>query len=228
MSRTAANGAAAKDSGQWLAGLATKGGAMAERSVGLEGQLSGEGAIRAADAAVAAEKLGVDTTRDEGLGDVQALDRDTATVLVAFARAMYPHDGLPDKHYERVVAALDQKAAADERVRTLLTEGVGFLATTTGRHPRDFAGLTEADQVAALTRLEETPFFQAVAAEVVVNLYSQPDAWPHFGYEGPSNDKGGYLNRGFDDIDWLDDAPDRRDSPVVETVGTEQRVSREG
>jgi len=204
---------------------------------GLEGQTSAEGGIRPADAAVASQELGIDPAGDatagEGLGTLQALDRETATVLVGMARAMYPHDRLPDGPYERVVAALDAKAAADETLRTLLTEGVGFLATTTGRHPRDFAGLPEPEQVAALTRLQETPFFQAVAAEIIVNLYSQPEVWAVLGYEGPSNDLGGYLHRGFDDIDWLDDAPDRRDNPVVETVGTEragteQRIAREG
>jgi hypothetical protein len=28
--------------------------------------------------------------------------------------------------------------------------------------------------------------------------------WAKFGYEGPSADKGGYISRGFDDIDWLE------------------------
>ena len=204
---------------------------MTEQAVGLEGQLSSEGEIRTADAAMAGVKLGIDP--DEGsLGSLQALDRETATTLVGMARAMYPHDRLPDIHYERVVAALDVKAAADDRMRTLLTEGVGWLATTTGRYPGEFRSLPEAEQVAALTRLEKTPFFQAIAAEVVVNLYSQHDAWRHFGYEGPSNDKGGYLQRGFDDIDWLDEAPDRRGNPVTERLGNERdgdetRISRE-
>jgi hypothetical protein len=69
----------------------------------------------------------------------------------------------------------------------------------------------------------------------VVGLYSQPDIWPYFGYEGPSNDKGGYVNRGFDDIDWLDEAPDYRGNKVeatsvdpVEGVDTVQSVSKEG
>ena len=143
------------------------------------------------------------------------------------ARAMYPHDRLPDGPYERVVAALDQKAAADERMKTLLAEGVGWLATTTGRHPRDFAHLKEDQQVAALTGLQETPFFQAIAAEVVVNLYSQPGVWAHLGYEGPCTHRGGYLHRGFDDIDWLDEAPDHRANRVLDSVGTEERISRE-
>lgn len=197
---------------------------MTGQAVGLDGQTSSEGGIRPADAAVAGEELGIDPGEDGGLATLSALDRETATTLVGMARAMYPHDRLPDGPYERVVAALDAKAAADERMKTLLTEGVGFLATTTGRYPHDFASLAEDQQVAALARLQGTAFFQAVAAEVVVNLYSQPEVWAYLGYEGPSNDRGGYVDRGFDDIDWLDDAPDRRDNPVVERVGTEERV----
>jgi hypothetical protein len=30
--------------------------------------------------------------------------------------------------------------------------------------------------------------------------------WTKLGYEGPSAPEGGYLHRGFDDIDWLKDA----------------------
>jgi hypothetical protein len=194
---------------------------MTEESLGLDGQTSGHGGIRAADAAVAADRLGIDPT-ESPLDTCRVLDEATATTLVGMARAMYPHDRIPDLHYERVVASLDQKAAADDRMKTLLTEGVGWLATTTGRWPQDFPTLPEAEQVAALTRLQETPFFQAVAAEVITNLYSQHDVWPYFGYEGPSNPHGGYVNRGFDDIDWLDDAPDYRKKPVVTRIGDER------
>ncbi len=40
-------------------------------------------------------------------------------------------------------------------------------------------------------------------ANLIVGLYNQKELWPIFGYEGASFDKGGYLERGFDDIDWL-------------------------
>jgi hypothetical protein len=191
------------------------------QSIGLEGQIDPVGGIRTADAAIGAAQVGADTTREEDpLGGLTALDRRDAEILTGVARAMYPHDRIPDLHYQRVIASLDEKAAADERMRTVLTEGVGFLATTTGKRPEEFAGLPEPEQVRALTRLEHTPFFQAVAAEVVVNLYSQPDVWPYFGYEGPSNDQGGYLHRGFDDIDWLDDAPDLRGQQMEVDDGT--------
>ena len=206
-----------------------------QRRAHLEGQMSGEGGIRTGDAAVATDKEPYEAAGEGGLGDLKALDRETATVLVSVSRAMYPHDRIPDLHYERVVASLDEKAAEDAKMKTLLTDGIKSLSTLTGHWPGEFGSLEEAEQVAALKRIERGPFFKAVAAEIVVGLYSQPDIWPYFGYEGPSNGKGGYLNRGFDDIDWLDDAPDYRGRPVertfvdpVEQVDTEQRISKEG
>jgi hypothetical protein len=199
----------------------------AKRGAGLEGQESGEGGIRPADAAVATGKEPYGQPGGE-LTNLSALDAQTAATLVGVTRAMYPHDRIPDKHYERVVAALDEKAADDEEMKALLVQGVASLATVTGRWPREFGELDEAEQVRALQRLEDGAFFKAVAGEVVSGLYSQPDVWPYFGYEGPSNDKGGYLHRGFDDIDWLDETPDRRGSKVEERVGTEKRISREG
>jgi hypothetical protein len=41
--------------------------------------------------------------------------------------------------------------------------------------------------------------------------------WDAVGYEGPSVHKGGYVNRGFDDLDWLPD-------PRIETYTGEPIV----
>jgi hypothetical protein len=180
-----------------------------ERGPGLGGQESGEGGIRPADAAVATGKEPYGQPGGE-LTNLSALDAQTAATLVGVTRAMYPHDRIPDKHYERVVAGLDEKASVDAQMKALLTEGVASLATLTGTETSAFRSLDEREQTEALKKIEDGAFFKAVAGEVVNGLYSQPDVWPYFGYEGPSNDKGGYLHRGFDDIDWLDGAPDRR------------------
>ncbi len=37
----------------------------------------------------------------------------------------------------------------------------------------------------------------------MVALYDDKEVWEILGYEGASYDKGGYLHRGFDDLDWL-------------------------
>ena len=183
--------------------------------------MSGEGNIRPADAAVSNDKEAL-AVPGEDLESLKALDEETAKTLVSVTRAMYPHDQFPDKHYARVVVLLDDKAAENEDMKNLLTEGVAGLADQTGGE--DFSALDKEKQVEALKGIQDEPFFKAVAGEVITGLYSQPDVWPYLGYEGPSNDKGGYINRGFDDIDWLDDAPDYRGHEVVERVRTEDRI----
>ncbi|MEL6523884.1 MAG: Twin-arginine translocation pathway signal, partial [Pseudomonadota bacterium] len=51
--------------------------------------------------------------------------------------------------------------------------------------------------------LEESSFFQQIRGGLVTGLYNQKSVWPIFGYEGESFSQGGYLDRGFNDINWL-------------------------
>ena len=46
-------------------------------------------------------------------------------------------------------------------------------------------------------------------ATTVVALYDDHEVWDLLGYEGSSFEKGGYLHRGFDDLDWLPRPADR-------------------
>jgi hypothetical protein len=39
-------------------------------------------------------------------------------------------------------------------------------------------------------------------SDLIASLYNNPEVWPKFGYEGSSAEHGGYINRGFNDIDW--------------------------
>ena len=39
----------------------------------------------------------------------------------------------------------------------------------------------------------------------MVEIYSDPQTWKLLGYEGPSFAQGGYIDRGFNDLDWLPD-----------------------
>jgi hypothetical protein len=85
-------------------------------------------------------------------------------------------------------------------VSRFLSEGVEALNGQTGSA---WIGLSEQARLEALKRAEQTPFFQTLRSDFVVYFYSNPAIWPLFGYEGPSNDQGGYLHRGFNDIDWI-------------------------
>ncbi len=124
------------------------------------------------------------------------------STLLRAVRVMFPHDGLPDEAYEKVVRKLEADARGDADIAATLDDGVARLNAG-----GDYAALDPAAQLAVLERLEGRPPFALVQAAAVVELYDQPLVWKAFGYEGPSTHLGGYLNRGFDDLDWLPDPP---------------------
>jgi hypothetical protein len=108
-------------------------------------------------------------------------------------------------YYRQAVAHWDSDAGAKAETKTLIAEGVAMLdAEANARFGADYINVpTEADRVTILQAIEPGAFFKAVRADLVVSLYNQKAVWPKFGYEGASAQYGGYLHRGFSDIDWL-------------------------
>lgn len=125
--------------------------------------------------------------------------------LIQTSRDIYPHDRLADRFYAVAVKDFDTKAAADAKLKALFEDGVAKLdAAARAAHGVPYVQLGwEEDRVALLKRIETTPFFKTLRSGLVTGLYNQKEAWPLFGYEGSSADKGGYIDRGFDDLTWL-------------------------
>lgn len=134
--------------------------------------------------------------------EVKVLKPETMKTLIQMARDVYPHDRIADRFYAIAVKGHDDKAAADPAHKALIEDGIAGLDRAAGAGGYLGVGW-EADRVKLLEAVGDTPFFQAVRSDLVVSLYNQPDVWPIFGYEGESYSKGGYIERGFDDIDWL-------------------------
>jgi hypothetical protein len=132
--------------------------------------------------------------------EVAVLKPETMATLVQMARDIYPHDRLADRYYAAAVKAHDSAEGAGT-----IEAGVAALdALAVGQGSPSYVETGwEADRVAMLREIETTPFFQAVRGGLVVGLYNNPEVWPHFGYQGESYSHGGYVERGFDDIDWL-------------------------
>jgi hypothetical protein len=128
------------------------------------------------------------------------LDPKLAEQLVSICRTMFPHDAIPDEFYEHVVRKLDDQAAQDQEASRFLSGGVEALNRRTGSV---WTNLSEEARLEALRWAEQLPFFQTLRSDFIRYFYDNPAIWPRFGYEGPSNDKGGYLHRGFNDIDWI-------------------------
>jgi hypothetical protein len=146
--------------------------------------------------------LGVDRAWFEA---PEALNPDTFATLVQMSRDIYPHDQLEDRFYAAAVSALDAGAKSDAALKTTLEEGVaGLDKSAMGVKSTGYRGLAdEADRVALLKAIATSAFFQAVRGNLVTGIYNNKEVWPIFGYEGESASKGGYINRGFNDIDWL-------------------------
>jgi hypothetical protein len=148
--------------------------------------VTGAGFIAAPDAAWAME--------------VSVISEHQMATLLQLARDIYPHDRVADQYY-----AVAMKGYDSEDRRALVEEGVAALdaAAQKAGHPDYLSMGWEEDRVNILLQQEDSAFFQTVRGGLVTGLYNQKDVWPIFGYEGESFSKGGYIERGFDDIDWL-------------------------
>ena len=121
---------------------------------------------------------------------------DGAADLVHLARLLYPHDGVADDVYLEVIDGILSDSANDP-----ILEGV--MTALNGVQSGNWFDLDAGDQIAAMKSVEKESFFEAIRAGVRDRFYTHPKVWEHIGYPGSSVEFGGYVDRGFDDIDWL-------------------------
>ncbi len=172
-------------------------------------QLGRRGFLKASSAVVPAVALAT-----AGLGvsaqaawaqQAKALSPHAMATLVQASRDIFPHDHFSDSLYVAAVLPWDDKAGGDAAFKEMLEGGVARLdADAKDRFGGTYLTTAwEGDRVILLRGVEQTAFFRKVRGDLVVSLYNQPAVWTKLGYEGPSAEYGGYINRGFGDIDWL-------------------------
>lgn len=134
--------------------------------------------------------------------DVKGVKPETMKTLILIARDIYPHDKVADRFYAIAMKGYDEKAAGNAEMKA---EIEGFVAALDGAAGAGgYVGLPwEADRVAILKGQSANPTFETIRSGLIASLYNQKEVWPIFGYEGESFSKGGYIDRGFDDISWL-------------------------
>jgi len=132
--------------------------------------------------------------------EVQHVKPDTMAALIQMARDIYPHDHVADRFYAAAVKGYDNADQAE-----MIETGIAALdAAAAGKGYGGYlAAGWERDRVDILRAREDSPFFQTIRGGLVTGLYNQKELWPLFGYEGESFSKGGYIDRGFNDIDWI-------------------------
>jgi hypothetical protein len=117
----------------------------------------------------------------------------------ALLHVAFPHPGLDAGFYAGVATTyLDEiagKPAFDEHQRGL--------ALLDGSHIAPFSQLPGVIQRSMVARYDQEPFFKALLGRGAELIYRDRKVWDLLGYEGSSVEYGGYIERGFDDIDWL-------------------------
>ena len=141
---------------------------------------------------------------------LSAIDEHGGKTLLSMTRQIYPHDTLGDVYYAGVVETLDAEAASNVETAKLIKNGVAELDQAMGVAWLD---LSRGNQLKLLESIQDSAFFQKVRGTAVVALYNNQLVWRHFGYEGASYPFGGYFDRGFDDLNWVE-APSAEASPA--------------
>lgn len=136
--------------------------------------------------------------------------KDEAAVLMQMGRVLYPHNKLPDAVYALLAKDLDADAVKDPAIAARLRSGIKELDRLAGG---SFVKAYAGGKLKAVTAMEGTPFFDAVRAKGVTSIYDNDMAYAVFGYPGASWDKGGYVTRGFQDLEWLPAPPEEASPP---------------
>jgi hypothetical protein len=130
------------------------------------------------------------------------LPDDVVDRLVRVIKVAFPHRAVPDGPYRRTAEHIVSLVSGNAFQTAQLAQGLAGLDAVRGV---PFAELASEDAYAALRGIERTAFFTLVRSTTVAFMYSDRELWAVVGYEGESSDRGGYLDRGFDDLDWLPD-----------------------
>lgn len=145
-----------------------------------------------------------------------AISAQARRTLIRLLRVAYPHSSFPDGPYERTADAVIEKVGGS--VFQALALGHGLASLDGAAAGGSFVDLDDAAAYALLRQVEHADFFKLIRSVAVVSLYNDQETWAILGYEGSAFEHGGYLHRGFDDLDWL---PDPR---VEEYDGPEELV----
>lgn len=185
---------------------------MSQQGIKRRQFLKTSGGVAMGAAAAGSGLIALSGSRTAAAMTLSTLSEHEGQTLLGMTRQLYPHDSLADIYYASLVNELDSEAKNNPDTAALLSQGVTDLDAALGI---PWLELSDGNQLSVLRSMEFTPFFAKVKSKTVVSLYNNPLVWRHFGFEGESFSKGGYINRGFNDLTWLPDPPAEASPPAA-------------
>lgn len=118
----------------------------------------------------------------------------------ALLHTAFPHSRLDAAFYSGIAARYLAEIAADPAAIAEHRRGLALLDES---YIAPFAQLPEVVRRSMVAKYDQEPFFKALTWRGAELIYRDAGVWQMVGYEGSSVEYGGYIERGFDDIDWL-------------------------
>lgn len=149
-----------------------------------------------------ASSVAVSTVAGDGYRRIPiGLERGSGSrkLLARMLRVMFPHPQIGDEPYIRTAEAV-LNMACEKPGRQ-----VAFAAAIQTLMNLKFEDMDDAAALDHLRGMSGQDFFTQVQGSALLAFYDDPEVWEALGYEGASFDKGGYVDRGFNDLDWLPD-----------------------
>ena len=136
-----------------------------------------------------------------GAGETDARwSNDDKRALSEVIYQLFPHPRLDKGVYEQVTQQVSDRVAQSAELTVMMKNAMESLSRNARENK---AALPDREKMEQLEIIQHTPFFQFVLNEALGGIYRHPLTWELLGFEGSSLEFGGYINRGFNDIDWL-------------------------
>jgi hypothetical protein len=116
--------------------------------------------------------------------------------LASVSYDLFPHQSLP---YELYIEVAQRLLALDD---SLVTDGLASLHSASDN--QSWIDVPEAERIEILTAMEQSGFFALLRSTTIDVIYKTPEMFDLVGYGGSAIEQGGYINRGFDDITWIE------------------------
>ncbi len=124
-------------------------------------------------------------------------------VRAMFAELAYlllPLQPADSEIYQIVAEHLMRQMVARPATHKLLSNGLDQLNQSA---ERGWLSVSRAERKVVMVRFIELPYIAIVRWVTHEQVLRNRHVWAQVGYQGSAIEKGGYLKRGFNDIDWL-------------------------
>lgn len=134
-------------------------------------------------------------SEDSEISSTAMVQPDDIEILASLAYDLFPYEALPPELYIKVANSIL------ELNDPLVEEGLNQIYTLGNN--QSWLEIPDEQRMNILTEIQQSDFFGLIRANTIAVIYSEPEFFDLVGYGGSAIEFGGYINRGFDDIDWL-------------------------